>query len=71
LTNAGWRLSIKVREKQMDLTHVFLIGMLVISIAVPVVGFWLMLRRQERDEAIDAAIFLAHRQLDEYVKRNK
>lgn len=55
----------------MDLTHVFLIGMLTISIAVPVVGFWLMLRRQERDEAIDAAIFLAQRQLDEYIKRGK
>jgi len=55
----------------MDLTHVFLIGMLVISIVVPVVGFWSMFRRQERDEAIDAAIYLAQRQLEEWVKQQK
>ena len=55
----------------MDLTHVFLIGMLVISIVVPVVGFWSMFRRQERDEAIDAAIYLAQRQLEEWLKQQK
>ena len=55
----------------MDWTHVFLIGMLLVSILVPVVGFSLMTRRQERDEAIDAAIFLAQRQLEEYLKQKK
>ena len=55
----------------MDWTHVFLIGMLAISILVPVVGFWVMTRRQDRDEAIDAAIYLARRQLEEYLKQKK
>ena len=55
----------------MDWTHVFLIGMLAISILVPVVGFWVMTRRQDRDEAIDAAIYLAQRQLEEYLKQKK
>ena len=55
----------------MNWTHVFLIGMLAISILVPVVGFWVMARRQDRDEAIDAAIYLAQRQLEEYLKQKK
>jgi hypothetical protein len=55
----------------MDPTHVFLGGMLVFSILVAVVGFWLIIRRQEKDEAIDAATFLALRELKEYVRRSK
>lgn len=55
----------------MDPTHVVLGGMLAFSILVAVIGFWLIARRQEKDEAIDAAIFLAQRQLEEYLKRNK
>lgn len=55
----------------MDLNHWVLGGMLVVSILVSVAGFWRMFRRQERDEAIDAAVFLAQRQLEEYLKRNK
>lgn len=55
----------------MDATHITLGGMLVFSILVAIVGFWLMVRRQERDEAIDAAIYLAQRQLEEYVRQQK
>ena len=55
----------------MDLTHAFLTGMLAISILAPIIGFWLIIRRQEKDEAIDAATFLALRDLQEYVRRNK
>ena len=56
---------------QMDPAHIIVIGLVTISILVPVIGFWRMFRRQERDEAIDAAVFLAQRQLEEYLKRNK
>ena len=55
----------------MDWAHAFLIVMLLISIIVPVVGFWQMFRRQERDEAINAAVFLVQRQLEDYMKRSK
>jgi len=55
----------------MDLNDWVLGGMLVFSILVSVVGFWRMFRRQERDEAIDAAVFLAQRQLEEYLRSRK
>ncbi|MBI4588924.1 MAG: hypothetical protein HY725_08790 [Candidatus Rokubacteria bacterium] len=55
----------------MDSTHMFLIAMGAFSILVAIIGFWLITRRQEKDEAIDAAIFLAQRQLEEYLKQNK
>ena len=55
----------------MDPAHVIVIGLVTISILVPVIGFWRMFRRQERDEAIDAAIFLAQRQLEEWLKQNR
>ena len=55
----------------MDPTHLALGGMLVFSILVAIIGFWLIVRRQERDEAIDAAIYLAQHQLEEYLKQKK
>ena len=55
----------------MDPTHLVLGGMLVFSVLVAVVGFSLIIRRQEKDEAIDAATFLALRELQEYVRRGK
>jgi uncharacterized protein YneF (UPF0154 family) len=55
----------------MDATHLVLGGMLVFSIVVAIIGFWLIARRQEKDEAIDAAIFLAQRQLQEYLKEHR
>ena len=56
---------------QMDLAHIIVLALVTISILVPVIGFWQMFRRQERDEAIDAAVFLAQRQLEDYIKRSK
>lgn len=55
----------------MDATHVVLGAMLLFSILVAVIGFWLIVRRQDKDEAIDAAIFLAQRQLQEYLREQK
>jgi hypothetical protein len=55
----------------MDATPLILGGMLAFSILVAIAGFWLILRRQERNEAIDAAVFLAQRQLEEYLKERK
>ncbi len=55
----------------MDATHLVLGGMLVFSILVAIIGFWSIFRRQERDEAIDAAIFLPQRQLEEWLKQQK
>ena len=55
----------------MDLTH-FALGILVGIVAVIAInGFADLRRRSQRDEAIDAATFLALRQLDEYVKSTK
>ena len=55
----------------MDLQHWVLFGALAVTIAVPVVGFIIMARILKKDEAIDAAIFLAQRQLEDYLKRSK
>ena len=55
----------------MDTTHVVLGGMLAFSILVAIIGFAVIARRQEKDEAIDAAIYLAHRQLEEYLKQKR
>ncbi len=55
----------------MDLQHWLLFGALAIVAAIPVVGFIIMARILKKDEAIDAAIFLAQRQLEEYLKRSK
>jgi hypothetical protein len=55
----------------MDSTHVILASLLVIGIAIPVVGFWAMFRRQEKDEAVDAATFLALRELRDWLERTR
>jgi phosphate uptake regulator len=55
----------------MDLQHWVLFAALGVVAAIPVVGFIIMARILKRDEAIDAAIFLAQRQLEEYLKRTK
>ena len=55
----------------MDVTHIIALVLAVVGIAVPVVGFVLIARILRKDEAIDAATFLALRQLEEYVKRSK
>jgi len=49
-----------------DATHIILL-----AFVVAVAGFVIMARILRKDEAIDAATFLAHRQLDEYVRRSK
>jgi len=53
----------------MDVTHWVLGGMLVFSIVVAIIGLAIMTRRQDRDEAIDAVIFLAQRQLEDYLRQ--
>ena len=55
----------------MDWIHAIVIGSVAISILAPVIGFAYIARLLRKDEAIDAAIFLAQRQLEEYVKRQK
>ena len=55
----------------MDLAHIIVLALVTISILVPVIGFWRMFRRPERDEAIDAVVLLAQRQLEDYIKRSK
>lgn len=55
----------------MDVTHVIVVGLGAVAIAVSIVGFVLLARMLKKDEAIDAAIFLAQRQLDDYVKSGR
>jgi type II secretory pathway pseudopilin PulG len=55
----------------MDLAHVIVIALLVIFGLALLAGFVAMARLLKKDEAIDAATFLALRQLDEYVTRTK
>ncbi len=52
----------------MDATHIVLGGMLLSSVVVAIIGFLMLGRMLKKDEAIDAAIFLAHRQLEEYLR---
>lgn len=52
----------------MDATHIVLGGMLFFSVVVAIIGFLMLGRMLKKDEAIAAAIFLAHRQLEEYLK---
>lgn len=62
----------------MDLTH-FALGVLVgivavmaiIAVVVAIRGFADLRQRSEKDEAIDAATFLALRQLEEYVRSTR
>ena len=57
----------------MDWAHWLLVGMIDLTIAVavgvPVVGFIVMARILRKDEAIDAATFLALRELRERFER--
>ncbi len=59
----------------MDATHIVLsVVTLFVGIALGVfarVGFRDLRERSEKDEAIDAATFLALRQLEEYVRNTK
>jgi hypothetical protein len=59
------------REKRMDFSHIFLSVLSVIVIVTMVVGYRSLKQDLRRDEAIDAAIFLAQRQLDEYVRSTR
>ena len=53
----------------MDWTHWILIGLIGVTIAIPVAGFIVMARILRKDEAIDAATFLALRELRERFER--
>jgi hypothetical protein len=55
----------------MDWVHAIVIASVAVSILAPIIGFTLMARMLRKDEAIDAAIFLAQRELQEYIRRNK
>ena len=46
----------------MDWTHWLLVVLVGVTIAVPIVGFIVMARILRKDEAIDAATFLALRE---------
>ena len=60
-----------VTEASMDLSHWILVGMLVLAIAISVAGFLALARILRKDEAIDAATFLALRELRERFERTK
>ncbi len=59
----------------MDSTHLVLGGLLLVGImlgiVIPVIGFRVMFKRSEKDEAIDAATFLALRDLREWLQRTR
>ncbi len=55
----------------MDLTHVVLGAMLLAEIVIAIIGFADLRRRSDKHEGIQAATFLALRQLDEFVKSSK
>ncbi len=59
----------------MDVTHWIVIGTVLIAVAltvvVSVIGFRKMHRKLETDEAIDAAQFLALRELRDWLERNR
>lgn len=55
----------------MDWVHAIAIVAIAVAILAPIIGFVVMARILKKDEAIDAATFLALRDLQEYVRRNK
>lgn len=55
----------------MDLTHWLLLFVLIVAILIPVGGFVWMSRILRKDEAIDAATFLARQELRERFERTK
>jgi cytochrome b len=58
-------------RKPMDLTHVVLGALLVVAVTIAAVSFVVVARMLRKDEAIDAATFLALRRLEEYMKTTK
>jgi hypothetical protein len=58
-------------ENAMEPTHWMLAGVIGLAIGVPVVGFIILGRILRKDEAIDAATFLALRQLRERVEQSR
>jgi len=55
----------------MDLTHWVLLGVLGLVAAIVVAGFVAMVRILRKDEAIDAATFLALRELRERFEQSR
>ena len=55
----------------MDLTHWVLLGVLLVTGVIYAVLLWGIARALKRDEAIDAATFLALRELRERFERSK
>lgn len=55
----------------MDWVHAIIIASVAVAILAPIIGFLAMARILRKDDAIDAATFLALRDLQEYVRRNK
>ncbi len=55
----------------MDSAHLVLAGLVVLAIAIPIIGFRVMFKRSEQDEAIDAAVFLALRDLRAWLERTR
>lgn len=55
----------------MDWTHLVLIVASILALGIPIVGFVALARILRKDEAIDAATFLALRSLEEYVQSGK
>ena len=55
----------------MDAAHIALVVLVLVGIAIPVVGFWRMSKILQEDEAIDAATFLALRDLRDWLERTE
>jgi mannose/fructose/N-acetylgalactosamine-specific phosphotransferase system component IIC len=55
----------------MEPTHWVMTGLLLIGLGIPAVGFIILGRILKKDEAIDAATFLALRELRERFDRSK
>lgn len=55
----------------MDFTHWILVGILALVIVITIGGFVAMARILRKDEAVDAATFLALRELRERFERTK
>ena len=55
----------------MDTTHAVHLVAIVVMIVTAVVGMWKIFQAQRRDEAIDAATFLALRELRERFEQTK
>jgi len=58
-------------REPMDLTHIVLGALLIVAVTIAAVSFIVVARMLRKDEAIDAATFLALRRLEEYVRSTK